>query len=70
VDIVAIKNKLKEIRHDHRMNQTEFAEFLEISVHQYNRYERQSVQPTLELALKISEKVNKSVNEIFVRVPE
>jgi putative transcriptional regulator len=64
-----VENNLKEIRHDYRMNQTEFADFLEISVQQYNRYEKQAVQPTLEIALKISEKVKRSVNEIFKRIP-
>lgn len=62
---MAVKNTLKELRHDRRMNQTEFAEFLQISVHQYNRYEKGVRQPTLEIALQISEKVKQPVNEIF-----
>jgi putative transcriptional regulator len=58
-------NKLKDIRHDHRMNQTEFADFLGISVYQYNRYEKGARQPVLEVALRISEKVKRPVNDIF-----
>jgi putative transcriptional regulator len=59
-----ISNRLKELRHDHRMNQKEFAEFLGISVYQYNRYENQTRQPTLEVALQISNKIEKPVNDI------
>ncbi|MFE4524019.1 helix-turn-helix transcriptional regulator [Cytobacillus firmus] len=62
---MSVHNKLKDLRHDHRMNQTEFAELLGISVHQYNRYEKGARQPTLEIALQISEKVKRPVNDIF-----
>ena len=64
-----VHNKLKELRHDYRMNQTEFAEFLGISVHQYNRYEKGASQPSLEVALKISDKVGRTVNELFQARP-
>lgn len=64
-----IHNNLKELRHDYRMNQTEFAEFLGISVHQYNRYEKGASQPSLEVALKISDKVGRTVNELFQARP-
>ncbi|WP_427036613.1 helix-turn-helix transcriptional regulator [Cytobacillus pseudoceanisediminis] len=60
-----VQNNLKDLRHDHRMNQTEFADFLQVSVHQYNRYEKGVRQPTLEIALQISEKVRRPVNDIF-----
>ncbi|MFK7695910.1 helix-turn-helix transcriptional regulator [Paenibacillus sp. HJGM_3] len=60
-----IKNRLKELRHDYRMNQVEFAEFLGLAQQQYNRYENQKSQPDLERALLISEKLNRPVNEIF-----
>lgn len=62
---MAIKNRLKEIRHDHRMNQIEFSAFLGIGQSQYNRYELQRNQPTLEVALEISEKLGQTVNHIF-----
>ncbi|AND39587.1 helix-turn-helix transcriptional regulator [Cytobacillus oceanisediminis] len=62
---MAVKNTLKEYRHDNRMNQTEFAAFLGISHDQYNRYERNKRQPTLEIALKISDKLGRPVNDIF-----
>lgn len=62
---MSVKNRLKELRHDRRMNQTEFAEFLGLSQHQYNRYELQRQQPTLEGALRIAEKLKMPVEQIF-----
>lgn len=62
---MAVMNRLKEIRHDHRMTQVEFAEFLGLSQYQYNRYENQARQPTLEIALHISRKIGRTVNDIF-----
>jgi putative transcriptional regulator len=62
---VAIRNRLKEIRHDHRMDQTQFAEFLGVNRSLYNRWERQQTQPNPEWILKIAQKVNKSVEDIF-----
>lgn len=68
--IIPVYNRLKEIRHDHRMNQTEFAAFLGLSVHQYNRYEKGVRQPSLEIALQISERVGKRVDDIFYRTDQ
>lgn len=66
-----VKNRLKEIRmKEYMMKQKDFAEFLQISVFQYNRYENQAMQPTLEIALKISEILNKNVMEIFYLMKE
>lgn len=62
---MAVKNKLRDIRFEHKMNQIEFATFLELSQYQYNRYENQARQPILEIALQISEKTGRTVNEIF-----
>jgi len=65
-----VRNRLKDLRHDHRMNQTEFADFLALSVYQYNRYEKEARQPTLEIALQISGKVKRPVNDIFYLTEE
>ena len=70
VTSMPVSNRLKDFRHDHRMNQTEFSAFLGLDVQQYNRYERQVRQPTLEIALLISEKVKRPVNDIFYRTEE
>lgn len=64
---MSVHNRLKELRHDHRMNQTEFSAFLGISIHQYNRYEKEAREPTLDNALLISERLGLTVNEIFYR---
>ena len=54
-DVMTVKNRLREIRHERYINtQKEMAQRLEIAQHQYNRYENQQVQPTLEQALRIA----------------
>ncbi len=60
-----VNNRLKSYRHKHEMNQKEFAAYLGISQSQYNRYERNTNQPTLEIAIQISDKLGCSVNDIF-----
>ncbi|MDR6555419.1 helix-turn-helix domain-containing protein [Paenibacillus qinlingensis] len=60
-----LKNRLKDIRHDKRMNQTEFAAYLSITQHQYNRYENNKQAPTLEGALLISQRLSMPVEHIF-----
>lgn len=61
---MAVLNRLKDIRHDHRMNQVEFAEFLGVGRSIYNRWENQHVQPELETVLKIAQKIGRSVEDI------
>lgn len=62
---MGVKNRLKEIRmKEYMMNMTQFAEMLNINYKQYVKYEKGTV-PYLEVALRISKKLNKSVNEIF-----
>lgn len=63
---MAVRNRLKEIRmKEYMMTQKEFAGFLEMDYSMYNRIENNMKQVTLETALKISNKLNKTVNEIF-----
>lgn len=60
------KNRLREIRHEMMIDkQNEFAELLGIAPNQYNRYEKQSGQPTLEVVLRIAKHLNKPVEDIF-----
>lgn len=47
------------------MNQTEFAGFLGVNQSHYNRWEKQKLQPTLEMAIMISDKLKCTVNELF-----
>lgn len=61
-----LKNDLKKIRmKEYLMNIKEFSNFLEIDEKQYGRYERSLSSPSLEVAIKISQKLKKTVNEIW-----
>lgn len=63
-----VKNRLKEIRHELYIDtQVEMAELLDIRPEQYNRYERQITQPSLEVALQIASKLKKPVEYIFYK---
>ncbi|MBS4538232.1 helix-turn-helix transcriptional regulator [Clostridium sp. D2Q-11] len=62
---MGVKNRLEEIRLQKGYKfQKDFAEFLELSQYQYNRYERNERQPSLEILLKISDKLNMDIKDI------
>lgn len=61
-----MKNKLLEIRLKKGFKtQKEFAEFLGIRRVQYNKYENNKEQPTLEVLYKISLKLNIPMEDII-----
>lgn len=63
-----VKNRFLELRlHRGYRFQKDFAEFLELNQYQYNRYERNERQPSLEVVLDIcgTEKLNIDPREIF-----
>lgn len=63
---MGVKNRFAEIRLQRGYKfQKSFAEFLELSQYQYNRYERNERQPSLEIALSISYKLNIDLRDIF-----
>mgnify|MGYP001375886286 FL=1 len=62
---MAVKNRLKDIRHDHRMNQTQFAMHIGVSQPLYNRWENQRSQPNQEWMLKLAKRLNIRVEDIF-----
>ncbi len=63
---MAAKNRLRKIRHEMMIDkQNEMADLLGIQQQQYNRYEKQSVQPSLEVALRMAKKPKRSVDDIF-----
>jgi putative transcriptional regulator len=64
VKILAVRNNLKDIRYDHRMNQMEFAEYIGVNRSLYNRWEKQHTQPNVVWLLKISKILKKSIEEI------
>jgi Predicted transcriptional regulators len=49
----------------HAMTQTEFAAYLGLKVAQYNRYENQQQQPTLETAFRIARRLGVKVDDLF-----
>lgn len=61
-----VTNELKKIRmQQYLMNKKEFSEFLGVAEQQYCRYENMTSQPSLEIALRISTALSKSVNDIW-----
>lgn len=61
-----VKNRLKEIRmREYLMDKSEFALFLEISLTTYLNWEKGTSRPPLEGALKIADKLNKDIKEIW-----
>lgn len=65
---MTVKNKFLEIRLKLGYQfQKDFAEYLELSQYQYNRYERNVNQPSLEVILRIcgKDKLNIDPREIF-----
>jgi DNA-binding XRE family transcriptional regulator len=67
---MVVRNHLKNLRHDHRMNQSEFAEFLGVNRQLYNRWENQATQPSLEWALRIAEKLGLYVEDVVFLLKE
>lgn len=49
-----IRNKLRDIRFEFKMEQNDFAEAIGANKTQYNKWEHQNGQPGLEWVLKIS----------------
>ena len=52
---------------EYMMNQKDFAELLGIDFRQYNRYEH-TIQPSLEIALRIAHKLSRDIKDIFYLV--
>ncbi len=62
---MTVRNRLKKIRHELEIDtQEEMAALLGIGRQQYNRFEQQRAQPSLETVLRIAKKLNKPVEEI------
>jgi len=65
---LAVRNRLLEIRLSRGYQfQTEFAKFLGLPQYQYNRYERNERQPSLEIVLDIcgKDKLDIDPREVF-----
>lgn len=61
-----VKNRLRKIRHELMIDkQIDMARLLGLRQEQYNIYELQRSQPSLEIALRIARKLGRPVEEIF-----
>lgn len=61
-----MKNRLLEIRlRLGYKKQKDFAEFLGISRPQYNKYENNREQPSIDIFYKISEKLNIKIDDLI-----
>ena len=60
-----MKNTLKELRKAQGWSQQDLAERLDVSRQSIISIERERYDPSLELALKISQTFSKSVEDIF-----
>ena len=60
-----MKNSIKELRKQRNLRQEDLAEILGVTRQTVIAIENNKYDPTLELAMKISEYFGMSVNEIF-----
>ena len=60
-----MKNNIRELRKDRKLRQEDLAEILGVSRQTIIAIENNKYDPSLELAMRISEHFGKSVNEIF-----
>lgn len=62
---MAAENKVREIRKEKDVNQTELAEALDVSRQTVFAIETQNYNPSIELALKIAEFFDEDVEDVF-----
>lgn len=63
---MAIKNNLRKIRtEEYSMESGVFAKYIGTDIKNYSNWENNVSRPNLEKALKIAEKLNKSVHQIW-----
>lgn len=61
-----VKNRLREIRmKEYMMNPQEFSQLIDINCKTYYSWESGTVGPSLETALKVSKKLNKTIEDIW-----
>jgi len=62
----AVKNRLEEIRKEHRIKQEELAAALEVSRQTIGSLENGRYNPSIVLAFKIARYFDMSIEEIFI----
>jgi len=65
VGTLSLRNTLRDLRFDFKMDQNDFADFLGVSRPLYNRWERNKSQPSLEWAIKISYKTDRPIQSFI-----
>ena len=65
-----MNNRLKVMRAERDWSQADLAERLRVSRQTVNALERRKYNPSLELAFKISQVFEKSIEEIFTPDPD
>ena len=63
---ITVQNKIKEIRESRKIQQNDMAKALNVSRQTMTAIEKMKYNPSLELALKIAEYFNLSIEEIFM----
>ena len=61
-----MKNKVRELRKRHELNQHELAELIGISRQAINAIEKEKFDPSLPTAFKLSELFKISIEELFI----
>ena len=62
---IIVKNRLKELREENSLNQTEMGKALDVSRQTIHAIEVGKYNPSLELAFKISRYFKKPIEKIF-----
>lgn len=61
-----MKNKIREIRKDRKLTQDELAKKINVSRQTINAIENDRYNPTLELAIELSQELEISIEELFL----
>lgn len=61
-----MKNKIREIRKDRKLTQDELAKKISVSRQTINAIENDRYNPTLELAIELSQELEISIEELFL----
>lgn len=61
-----MKNRIHELRKAHKMTQAQLAKLCHVSRQTINMIENDHYDPTLKLALDLSEKLDVTVNDLFI----
>ena len=61
---MAVKNRLRDIRFEMKMDQNDFSELLGVGQSLYNKWEKNRSQPNVESLLKLAKALKRPVEDI------